>query len=313
LEGFDMSEDRPGYASEADLQDALALLGNQEVPENPVGFASPNYTQTPNDLFEIMMRDMDCAELKVVLAIVRLTYGYHRTFCKAGIKDLRKMTGLSYGGVVLGAKYAERRGVIRRTNPNDKTKAEWEIIETPSTVEGVKVKHPQRLRVVPSTVEGQVGLNKDKEKNTKESSPSKDKRRIPEGFPTPSGDLVTDWMEASRAMEEKTLPAAAVLERLTALNRNWPRYGENKNFDRVVKLILAAEKDRPGMVEQFVRWVHNQKDAQNTIRWYGMKPENIWRDWGVCFAEAEDTTYKKFEPDPNEKNYVPYPFDEEKK
>lgn len=87
-------------------------------------FKNPNYTQTPNDLFgelepggEVVpghMAEMGYAELKVVLAVCRLTFGYHRHRTRASITTLEKMTGLSRPAVVAGAAQAEARGLIER-------------------------------------------------------------------------------------------------------------------------------------------------------------------------------------------------------
>ena len=92
------------------------------------GFKSPNYTQVPNDLFDVLMCDMECAELKVVLCIVRKTIGYHIEDGKVkfGINKLVKMTGLSKNGVKLGAAKAEERGLIERLNTDGE--AQWGLI-----------------------------------------------------------------------------------------------------------------------------------------------------------------------------------------
>jgi hypothetical protein len=111
-------------------------------------FKSPNYTQTPNDLIDVEMKKMGEAELKVVLAIVRQTIGYHR-------------------GVTHGAKLAEDHGYIRRTNPDTITSAEWELAvdeETPSLAEEFPIETPSLGKGVedpdPSLGKGQVVLNK---------------------------------------------------------------------------------------------------------------------------------------------------------
>jgi hypothetical protein len=125
------------------------------------GFQSPNWTETPNDLFDEYMALMGNAELRVVLAIVRQTRGWHRTSTKFSISKLRRMTGLSHNGVTSGAKQAEARGLITRTNPSDITSAEWELVinDTPSASAP-----PQPVNDTPSASEGQVGLKKE-EKN----------------------------------------------------------------------------------------------------------------------------------------------------
>jgi len=128
-------------------------------------FESPNYTQVPNDFFD-MIKDMSEAELRVTLIVMRETFGYHRDAAKIGINEMSDKAGLSYNGAVAGCEAAGERGTFKRTNPTSKTKAEWVLsVQTPSASEGSKRKHPQPVRESPSASEGQVGLKKVKENN----------------------------------------------------------------------------------------------------------------------------------------------------
>jgi phage replication O-like protein O len=89
------------------------------------GFESPNYTQVPNDLFELEMAKMGYAELKVVLAIMRQTVGYHRKKVRYSMSKLAKMTGLTTQGVRDGAEKAIENGYIIRTKDGGVT--QWEL------------------------------------------------------------------------------------------------------------------------------------------------------------------------------------------
>lgn len=99
-------------------------------------FDSPNHTQIPNELLGIqhtpgLMADMHEVELKVVLAILRLTLGFHRYEVKCSLSILEKMTGLSRQGVLNGAQAAEDRGLIRRiSSPGRGKLTEWELLTT---------------------------------------------------------------------------------------------------------------------------------------------------------------------------------------
>jgi len=89
-----------------------------------VPFQDPNYTQIPNDLLgsllggravnEGYMSEMGLSELKVVLAICRLTFGYHQEERRASLTLLQKFTGLSRQGVLDGAEAAEKRNLLTR-------------------------------------------------------------------------------------------------------------------------------------------------------------------------------------------------------
>lgn len=99
-------------------------------------FKSPNYTQTPNDMFSALP-SMSEAELRVTLVLIRHTFGFHQKAFKLGLAKLAKEAGLSINGAKEGARKAEERGTFRRTNPDAQTEAEWElIVETPSANDG---------------------------------------------------------------------------------------------------------------------------------------------------------------------------------
>lgn len=79
-------------------------------------FNSPNYTQTPNELFDSLLKNMGYAELKIVLAVIRITFGYHREGeeVKATLSQMQRMTGLSRPAVLAGAQKAEDSGLIEK-------------------------------------------------------------------------------------------------------------------------------------------------------------------------------------------------------
>jgi hypothetical protein len=75
---------------------------------------SPNYTQVPNVILDVDLPDMGLAELKVTLAAVRYTFGFHRERAKLSIRFLSTATGLTINSVLAGAAAAEARGTFRR-------------------------------------------------------------------------------------------------------------------------------------------------------------------------------------------------------
>jgi phage replication O-like protein O len=82
-------------------------------------FQSPNFTQMPNDLLGDqatpgLMATLKYAELKVILAICRLTFGYHRKVVRASLTTLEKMTGLTSASILKAAENLEQMGMIFR-------------------------------------------------------------------------------------------------------------------------------------------------------------------------------------------------------
>ncbi len=81
---------------------------------------SPNYTQTPNVFYdEIMPYISSTAELKVTLAVVRQTFGYHKREDQLSLSRLEALTGLSRKSVAEGVKLALERGYVGRRKQGD--------------------------------------------------------------------------------------------------------------------------------------------------------------------------------------------------
>lgn len=85
---------------------------------------APNYTQVPNLIFDLLAdkgAGLTEKELKVLLAIARKTFGWHKKRDKISLSQLEAMTSLSRPSVVAGLEAAIERGIVRRTpDLNDK-------------------------------------------------------------------------------------------------------------------------------------------------------------------------------------------------
>lgn len=76
------------------------------------GLPPPNHTQVPNILLDVMMLDMSESELKVTLAIVRKTLGWHKKKDQISYSQLEKLTGMGRQAVSTGIEAALKRGLI---------------------------------------------------------------------------------------------------------------------------------------------------------------------------------------------------------
>lgn len=127
-------------------------------------FPEPNYTQTPNDFFE-MLSDMESSEVRVTLVMIRNTFGYHRESFKMGLGKLADAAGLSRNAAKDGAEAAEKRGTFKRSNPESLGEAEWElIIGQPVTTPQPVTMGGQPVTITPSTSDQQVGIKEKKER-----------------------------------------------------------------------------------------------------------------------------------------------------
>ncbi len=112
--------------------------------DKPWIFEAPRFTQIPNNLlghcFSTVnggdkpgyMAEMSLSELRLALALLRLTWGFrtkaglHRQVTRASLTRLQKLTGLSRPSVVAGAKALVKRGLFSKTNDGGVTR--WSLV-----------------------------------------------------------------------------------------------------------------------------------------------------------------------------------------
>jgi hypothetical protein len=102
------------------------------------GVPRPNYTQVPNVLLDEWLPRIDSlCELKVALAIVRQTCGWHRDRRTLSLTALQRLTGMRRESVVDGLRRAHERGYIDKV-------AEGRGFSYGLVVEGQMVREPDQ-------------------------------------------------------------------------------------------------------------------------------------------------------------------------
>ncbi len=217
-------------------------------------FQSPNYTQSPNDFFD-MIPDMSDAELRVTLVMIRQTFGFHRDGFKMGINKLAFAAGLSRNGAKDGAEQAEKRGTFRRVNPDAQTEAEWELIVTPSASDHLI---GQPVTTPPSASDSQVRV---KERIKKE-------KKV---------DLVDGILFfGQKAIEQGEDKAEEIIQELErGLRVNIARSTRNQ---AVAKRILKDGRS----VQTWLSWCMSDEWRASHLYLYA-DLEKVWRDYPQAF------------------------------
>lgn len=281
-----MSEEQAEYIiSKEEVADATEMLGKgyDRPGRTKRGFEKQTYTQTPNSLFEIM-RDMDECELKVVLYVCRMTFGYHREEAKISTRRLAEVIGMNTASVQKGARAAEKRGLIERIMDGQNTTTWRAIVETgDSESDTPSTKVIQNLIQGDSKIESQVGLNKDKERDSKKGNGHK------------KGDLIDGVMfyaeQSKERGEDKVEEILNDLERL--LKRNIQRTGAWQDLAR----WMLKRRD----TESHTTWAeHYMADPFNAKTSWRLTPAQVRASWPQAFAETDAPTRledRRFEPD----------------
>ena len=237
-----------------------------------IGFESPNYTQTPNDLFDRLLPSMGLAELKVVMCVVRHTFGYHRDNVKLSIRTIARFTGLTANSVMEGAKQAEDHGLLERHVDGNKTTT-WTAIVSVVPTETRRLTS-RDAGVVPT--ETLVRVKESKKK------------------PEKKGDLVDAMLFYGKQAKEQG--ADKVEDLLQQLERDL-----KVNIDRSLKNQQVAKriiKDGRS-VDNWLAWVKAEEwRAAHAYLYADM--ERIWRDWPQAFPANTDKTRTESPAEPHQ-------------
>lgn len=132
------------------------------------GFEPPNYTQAPNAFFDKLLSQIDnLSELKVTLAVMRYTMGFHRDAHELSVGFLVKYTGLSRPSVVDGLKRAMKRGTVTRKESGNSFAYSLKVVKNLNQSEDTGSKES-----LPEVVKNLNPRKKEKESTDKESNDS---------------------------------------------------------------------------------------------------------------------------------------------
>lgn len=139
------------------------------------GLEEPNHTQTPNAFYDDLLKKIETVtELKVTLAIIRQTFGWHKKEDELSLSQLEALTGLSRQGVCDGLKIGLERGSIVRRKSGQSFVYSLKLVS--NTDQSTTLTSQQRGLEVVSNVDRQLVSNADTQKKApkekKESSKS---------------------------------------------------------------------------------------------------------------------------------------------
>ena len=95
-----------------------------------MGIRSPNFTQAPNELFDEYLKTLGFAELKVLMVIIRKTFGWHKVRDRISLTQLEQHTGLKRDHIIRASKSLVSKNLITRyvDGPFGKQSTYYELI-----------------------------------------------------------------------------------------------------------------------------------------------------------------------------------------
>lgn len=140
--------------------------------QNFIPVKAPAYFQCPNELVDHWLPLLKETELKVLLVIIRKTFGWHKKRDRISISQLMKFTGLSRQSVITASDSLANKGIIlKETFGNlgqEETFYELIVIEDSNNYDQSKIPTPPSLNNRPPPVQNLDSQKKSLKEKEKE-------------------------------------------------------------------------------------------------------------------------------------------------
>lgn len=229
-----------------------------------MAFENPRYTMSPNDLYDTHAPKMGEAELRITLALIRATFGWHREQFHISINQLIETTGLSRQGVVNGIAAVEKRGLFNRVvvPTGGQIASLWEVNKQqsrslPTRLPGVYDVDPQESTSLTPGASPSI-IYKETERKEKKKSTRASKKPTPEPpeatYTTSKGKIIRgllcDWFEEFWKAYAYPKGKAQAADSFLALEWSAPlkTHGRQAPEDWTLyqKVIFGARKEAEG-------------------------------------------------------------------
>ncbi len=202
---------------------------------------APNYTQSPNVFYDEIFKTLKEGELRVILVVIRQTFGWHKSFDRISLGQLADKTGMERKSVCRSLNSLMEKGLIQKRKFGDAGK---EVCYYSLITEEVEKED----------VPGDDGLESEEEElltsNNSYQCP-KDTRPVSLGhqtsvLKTPTKETLTKENIQKKQQQAASPPSAAVFSCLKEISLD----------ESAIKKLMEFSEDR---VELAVKFMKSQK------------------------------------------------------
>lgn len=195
---------------------------------------SPNYTQTPNDLVDHWLPHLGEIELKVLLVIIRKTFGWRRIRDRISISQLEKFTGSCAKNVLNALNSLIKKGVITKEviGPIGRQETYYELVI---------------------------------EEESNNSYPWRETRGTPGATPAPPGKLPVTKETEKETIQKKQLQAAAFSEQEKEKQQTKPDAKTAPPKPRIYECLLNIDIPEADKIEISAR--HSELVVKKAVAW----------------------------------------------
>lgn len=226
-------------------------------------FDSPNHTQVPNQFFDVMLKDLDLAETKILLVVFRKTFGWQKQRDWISLSQLQELSGLTKRSVLKSVRTLEKKKFIKKTVEGQKgeQKTFYELVIREEKGEGGSIPStppPQCTKYTPPSI---LGIPT-KETLTKETSSKEEKLEKEESF----------------RLEEVEMPVSryrALVEQFSQAEADWA-IEEMRLYAKVHPDKFKKYRDHYAVATQ---WIRRERKRKEETQWKQNQPFIQKKSW----------------------------------
>lgn len=119
-----------------------------------MGLRAPSYTQTPNEIFDEWLPHLKLVEIRVLMVVLRKTFGWHKTHDRISLTQLEKLTGSRRGDILKAVEKLEKMTLLRKHVVGEKgsqnTFYELAVIEPSNNLYQYEFHTPPSMNFIPT-------------------------------------------------------------------------------------------------------------------------------------------------------------------
>ena len=234
----------------------------------------PNHTQTPNDLFDQWLPHLNESELKVILVIIRKTFGWHKQRDRISLSQMEALTGHCKKHICKAIASLQEKGFIIKEIEGILGKEE--VFFSLNVSEESEIKEISTGGLKPPLP---VALSHPQKKLTKETKTKTNKKESDQAVNSP--DLSSSLSSASQEEEEEKSPERVALEKHCKKERTISRIlREYPDPGRILKAIEYTERQSP---DNFMAYL--QRALENCWELPSKEEESLEKDLRAAIAK----------------------------
>ena len=241
---------------------------------------APTYTQTPNELFDRWLPLLKEVELKVLLVIMRKTFGWHKTKDWISISQLEKLTGCSATHVISAVRTLIEKGLVKKEihGPIGKQVTYYELI----VYDDSNNSYPSQFeRGTPDNLRGGTPDNLSGTKETnKKTIQKKQQQKTPSGSSSAAVSSHKNKNYSYNCLKNLDIPEIDKIEITNSYSEDvvinavaWATHPEtkiNKSLVQAVKWACKTKPEIPKSQKEVVR-----KNKEYAMQFDGIRHNNI--------------------------------------